>query len=430
VGAVTLIVATGGFAKGGFPVLSYVDTVRSNLRFVVDSLCMVDDEAHALDAFFDELNLLSEGKDTVISVVHLGDSHVQAGFYTGRAMRLMHAHYGNAGRGWVAPFKLTKTNEPDDYFISSLVKEWTTGSCIQCNKKSPVGLGGIGLQTASPFVNFDLSIAPVNGAGYGFNRAILYRGEKAMPMLVSGMWKDSVAVSRGVVSPRLPGVVADTFRISCLTDSLQLQSTRRRQGTDSLYPASSFDNVYYGFLLTNGRPGILYHAVGLNGAMFVHYTDEGYVRQLALLDPSLLIVSLGTNESFGRRFRMEEFTGQIEAFVALVRKYMPRAAILLTTPPECYKRVWVDKRRVYVRNENTERVAKAMAAIARKEGLACWDLFSATGGKNSCIKWFNGKWMGRDRIHFTKEGYSEQGALLFKALMRLKEERDGERAVK
>ncbi|MDR1980301.1 MAG: GDSL-type esterase/lipase family protein [Tannerellaceae bacterium] len=406
---------------------STVDPVHSNLRFAIDSLCTVDDEAHALDSFFAELKLLDEGKDTVVSIVHLGDSHIQAGYYTGHAMRLMHAQYGNAGRGWVAPFRLAKTNEPNDYFISSLIKEWTTGSCIQRSKKSPVGLGGIGLQTVSPFVNFDLSIAPVNGAGYGFNRVVLFRGEKSMPMLPSGTWKDSVTVSEGEF-PCLPGVVADTFGISCLTDSLQLQSTRRKQGTDLLYPASSFENVYYGFLMTNGRPGILYHAVGVNGAMFVHYTDEQYVRQLALLNPSLLIISLGTNESFGKRFRIEEFTGQIEAFLALVRKYMPRAAILLTTPPECYRRVWVDKKRVYVRNDNSERVAKAITGMAREKGLACWDLFSATGGKNSCIKWLNGKWMGRDRIHFTKEGYSEQGVLLFQALMRLKAERDGERA--
>ena len=57
--------------------------------------------------------------------------------------------------------------------------------------------------------------------------------------------------------------------------------------------------------------------------MYVNYTDEAYVRQLALLKPSLLIISLGTNETFGRRFRSEEFGGQIRAFVSLVKKQMP-----------------------------------------------------------------------------------------------------------
>ena len=74
---------------------------------------------------------------------------------------------------------------------------------------------------------------------------------------------------------------------------------------------------------------------------------------------------------------------------------MPHTAILLTTPPECYKRVYVNKKRTYVRNENTERAAKAIVEVARREGLACWDLFASTGGKNSSARWrkdrFNGK---------------------------------------
>lgn len=127
-----------------------------------------------------------------------------------------------------------------------------------------------------------------------------------MPMLPAGPLKDSVQTSWATV-PAVAGVLADTFRISYPVDTLQLHSTRRKQGTDKLLPVSTFKNIYYGFSLTNGNPGVLYHSVGVNGAMYVNYTDEAYVRQLALLKPSLLIISLGTNETFGRRFRPEEF---------------------------------------------------------------------------------------------------------------------------
>jgi lysophospholipase L1-like esterase len=399
------------------------DTVRSNLKFVIDSLCRVDDSHHSLDVFFSELDQLSRGVDTVVSIVHIGDSHIQAGYFSGRIMRLMHQQYGNAGRGWVSPLKITKTNEPADYFISTVVKEWTVGRCIQSIPKTPIGLGGIGIRTVSPFVNFDLLITPGNGAGYAFNRIVLYRGERSMPMLPSGSFRDSVKVFRSH-TPLVPGVVTDTFYIDSLANSLHLQTTRRKEGTDLLLPAASFDNLYYGFNLTNGASGILYHSIGVNGAMFVNYTDDSYVKKLALLNPSLLIISLGTNETFGRRFSAAELSGQIAAFVSLVKKYMPKVAILLTTPPECFKRVWVNKKRTYIRNENTERAAKAIAAVAGEEGVACWDMFAATGGKGSSKNWFNGKWMGRDRIHFNKNGYTEQGTLLFKTLMNLKIERE------
>lgn len=371
---------------------------------------------NCLAPFFRGLDALAVGQDTVLTIVHLGDSHIQAGHYSGHAMRLLQARFGNAGRGWIAPFKLSRTNEPDDYFISSVVKDWVAGRCIQATPKTPLGPGGIGLKTLSPSVNLDVAIAPVNGAGYSFNQAVLYRGDRSMPLLPAGPLKESVRTFRAD-SVCAPGLLADTFRVARLTDTLQLHSTRRQPGTDRLLSASSFQSVYYGLSLTNGRPGILYHAVGVNGAMFVNYTDETFVRRLAALRPSLVIISLGTNETFGRRFRSEEFAGQAEAFLRLVRRHMPDVCLLLTTPAECYKRVYVAKKRTYVRNEHTIRAARALMEVARKEGIACWDLFTATGGANSCRKWRTAGLMGRDRVHFSKEGYQEQGLLLYRALM-------------
>ncbi|MBQ4161515.1 MAG: hypothetical protein IJD84_01270 [Parabacteroides sp.] len=366
--------------------------------------------------FWVGLDSLRSGKDTVLTIVHLGDSHIQAGHYTGKVMRLFQSQFGNAGRGWIAPFKLGRSNEPDDYFITSTVKEWISGRCVQSKKKCPIGLGGIGIQSISPSINMNVHIAPNNGAGYSFNQALFYRGDKAMPMLPTGPHKDSIQTSLGTHSI-LSGILVDTFRAVSQIDTLLLHSTRRKQGTDELLPASSFKNLYYGFSLTNGSSGILYHSVGVNGAMYVNYTDSNYVRQLALLNPTLLVVSLGTNETFGRRFNTNEFAGQIKAFVSLVKKYMPETAILLTTPPECYKRTYVNKKRTYVRNANTELAAKAILKVAKEENLSCWDLFSITGGKNSCTVWRKEKLLGRDRIHFTKEGYHEQGVLFYRALM-------------
>ena len=71
-----------------------------------------------------------------------------------------------------------------------------------------------------------------------------------------------------------------------------------------------------------------------------------------------------------------------------------------------------------VRNAQTQVAAEVLTQVAREEGLACWDLFSATGGANSCKQWHRHQLMGRDRIHFNKNGYAEQGTLLYRALMR------------
>ncbi len=63
--------------------------------------------------------MLAAADDTVISIVHIGDSHIQAEGSTSRTRTLLEDRFGSAGRGLVIPFRLAGTNQPNDYTISS-----------------------------------------------------------------------------------------------------------------------------------------------------------------------------------------------------------------------------------------------------------------------------------------------------------------------
>ena len=387
------------------------DRLFSTLPFILDSLCVIKDPTNSMSEFTNELMQLLHGKDTVINVVHIGDSHIQAGFLSGRTMRLLQNSFGNAGRGWVAPLKLSKVNEPSDYFISSNVKEWIAGRCVQLNPKCPWGIGGIGIQTKTNDIDFRLIIAPQNGAGYSFNKVLLYRDRDATPLAPANTDTSTVSVSLGFDNQLFDKTMIDTFSTTNLIDTLAVRSIK-----SMIQPNNP--NLYYGFMLMNGNPGLLYHSIGVNGAKFEDYSHRDYIRQLSLLKPSLLIISLGTNESFGRNFNKEMFELQVNKFVRLVRDEFPNLAVLITTPAETYKSVYVNKKRQYVRNENISKIADIISSYAEKEGLACWDLYSISGGANSCKKWYDAKMLGRDRIHFSRDGYEEQGILLYKAIAR------------
>lgn len=383
---------------------------ETSLKFINDSLCIISDPSNSMSPFLQELNWLLNGKDTVINIVHLGDSHIQSGYLSGSAMRLLQSAFGNAGRGWITPLKLSKANEPSDYYISSNVKEWIAGRCIQLKPKCNWSIGGIGIQTASPEVAFNLIIAPNNGAGYSFNRILMYRDSASSPMIPSPKIKDSLALlSYG--SRSYEGLLVDTFVTASLVDTFSIKSVGGN--------ARKISNLYYGFMLTNSKPGILYHSIGVNGAKFVDYTDRRYLRHLALLKPSVLIVSLGTNESFGRNFSEKELERQVRLFTELVREELPCTALILTTPAETYKRTYKNKKRIYVRNENMAKIAGVITSFAGQEGIACWDLYSITGGDNSCNNWVEAQLLGSDHIHFNRDGYDRQGALLYKSIVRL-----------
>ena len=396
--------------KGSLRLEALADNAASSFSFINDSLCVISDPANSMSAFIEGLHDLLNGKDTVINIVHLGDSHIQAGFLSGRTMRLLQGAFGNAGRGWIAPFKLSRVNEPSDYFISSGIKDWVAGRCVQASPKCPWGIGGIGISTNAQEVDFKLIIAPNNGAGYSFNRVLMYRDHDAAPMVPTSGSGDSTSVLLWG-GQSYENVIVDTFATLSLIDTFAMKSVNKER-------ARVDRNLYFGFSLTNGNPGVLYHAIGVNGAKYKDYTSRSYVRQLSLLNPSLLIVSLGTNESLGQRFSSAEFEAQVSAFIQLVREELPNTTLLMTTPVESYKRIYRNKKRYYERNENMGRIASVISSYAEREGIACWDLYNVAGGDNSSQKWFEAKMLGRDRVHFSHRGYDEQGTLLYKSIIR------------
>ena len=379
----------------------------NSLPFIIDSLCFINDPANTLTDFISELQSLLNGKDTVINIVHLGDSHIQAGYFSGQTMRQMQNLFGNAGRGWIAPLKLSKTNEPPDYYILSNVKDWIAGRCVQINPKCPWGIGGIGIQTQAKDVDFRLIITPTNGAGYSFNKVLFYRDSNAAPMSPAKLNAETISV---IGNDTFDNIRIDTFTTANLVDTFAFRSIKTIPQPKS--------NLYYGFMLMNGEPGILYHAIGVNSAKYTDFTNREYVRRLSLLKPSLLIISLGTNEAYGRYFKKETFENQLHTFIQLVRDEIPGTTIIISTPAETFKRVVKNKKNQYVRNENIAQIAEVINDYSEKEGIASWDLFSITGGSNSCEKWFEAKMFGRDHIHFTRNGYEAQGILLYKAIKR------------
>ena len=85
--------------------------------------------------------------------------------------------------------------------------------------------------------------------------------------------------------------------------------------------------------LENGDAGVLYHAVGVIGVAMEHYNQQqSVIAGTKNLNANLTIVSLGTNESFGRNFTRDYFYNQISTLVSSLREANPQTVIMFTTP--------------------------------------------------------------------------------------------------
>jgi len=364
----------------------------------------------ALYGFF---ALLEQADSTVVNVLHLGDSHIQAGFLPVTTGEALQKEFGNAGRGWVFPYNLAGTNGPDDYRWHSTVR-WKASRIIDRHKEADLGPGAIMITTtsASPAVSY--SARQSRGPEDEVHTAQLFydAGDTAGSVVAPG--------AQVTVTPA-PFRGAATLCRATLEFPGTVQSFQARWDGGS----SSAPFRFYGAILQNGECGILYHAIGINGAQYQHYMESTgtLAAQLEVLQPQLIIISLGTNEAYSGQ-SAAAITAQMDSVVSLLRAQHPEAAILLTTPPECkrtvrrpYRKKVKGRYRTYYRtryytNPAIAMVTREIANYCRREGLACWNfnaLNKAMAGS------FAGGW-ARDHIHFNARGYQLQGRLLYEAL--------------
>ena len=133
------------------------------------------DSLNRLIPFFEKLsNLKSQNADIkTVSVVHLGDSHIQADFLTQTVRRLMHHHFGNPGRGLVAPNRLMRSNNGRNYRIKSENK-WKHSFVVKPNH-IPIGIAGLGLQITDTVASVNLLTFDENESGeWDFNDITTY----------------------------------------------------------------------------------------------------------------------------------------------------------------------------------------------------------------------------------------------------------------
>ena len=378
----------------------------SSLGFVHLEADTLSDPTGSLDGVLGALGRLAEGQTpagempTVVSVVHYGDSHIQAGFLTGPVMRRMALHYGSAGRGLVVPHKLSGRNEPRDYSITASVLPSFKQVLIERGAAGSVGVGGVSVG-APAGARYRIQVLPTDedgGVDYRFSRVLVFHDSLA-PMVEATVPTDESGDD-------LFRPYTSLINLYRPTDTLEL--TTRREGQFA-------DGPIFGFSLENDSSGVIYHSVGINGACYLHWgrADEA-IRQGEALNPNLIIVSLGSNEASGSNFVDEVFRREVDSFVSRLQAAHRGVPILLTTPPEAMRRV----RGGRVPNANFERVQSVLTEYARTEGLALFDLYGATGGKGSALLWQSAGLLGRDGIHYTPEGYAVQGALLFRAIDR------------
>ncbi len=458
------------------PLHAQTDTTR----VVTDTVAVVMDTTEvvgqhvvtntsALKLFFEKLYEVDKEKAGKINIVHIGDSHIQADAMTGYIRKALQDRFGNGGAGFVFPHRLAKTNG-SQYVRFESNTSWASRRNIYAPEPGlDVGLSGIALKTRDRDFVVELT---VRDSAYKFNwikiitpqnyplfdvattsRTIVLESKtpkKITHKIKNGEVLGSIANKYGVSIAELRranGLKGDNIRagktLKIPTDEMERKEVRRSEFDQLSLTLDPLANFYYspkplskiyllpnkgqsefnlnGMVLEKDAHGILYHSIGVNGAKASDYNKYPlFFEQLPALMPDLVIVSLGTNESFDKLTR-DEYTEQLNIFIAKIKAKNPDVCVLvMTPPPSLFRR----------RTPNTYAAdyARVIQGQETTQGYASFDLFTEMGGLYGVPRNAKRGFINSDKVHYTQAGYEKQGSLFldafFKAYETFKTNRD------
>lgn len=350
-------------------------------------------QANALDIdstnftlFAKKIEELKNGQRSKIRVVHVGDSHIQPGQITDVVRERMQEKFGAGGRGLVFPYQLAKTFGPTNYKFKSH-NSWENWSFLFRPYKIEIGLTGFGLESTAAKSSLTFSI-PNSAENQQFDRGFLIYAANA---------GDTVALE-------------NSFSVShetTLFDTLSFKLDKAAMELSVAHQGQRFN--FQGLYLENSQPGIVCSSIGVAGAKHADYLENPlFFQQLPLLQPDLLIISMGTNESFENQFDAALFQQRLDTFYVRIQREFPTTAVIVTGAGDCFK----TKRNRKVKNENLLTINQILRSKCSQYGFAFWDFYNVMGGDGSMEKWQQAGLAERDNIHLTEKGYRLQGELL------------------
>jgi len=387
-----------------------IASVTGQLIHQDKNVLMYADSSANWAGFLGQLDSIYTGKPVGLHIFHIGGSHIQADLYSDKLRCYLQNMNENAAaqRGFVFPYKLAATNNPLNYRITANLKKWKGYRSSVKQDLSLWGLSGITAELTDSIdtLNIQANYKTAAKMPYSFSRIRFFTdaepGTFTIQCADSGLFLlpvkfDSVACYA-------------EYRLPCEVNSARFSIRKLTAGR-------AFRLM--GFELMNARKGIEYTSIGVNGAGFYSYQRcTLFENQLQLYRPDLFIISIGTNDAYTPQFDSAAFRKNYENMADLVLKINPECALLFTVPNDNYYK------RKYP-NKNTALQQKIIHDLARKYHAAVWDFYAVMGGLGSSQRWYLQHLMARDRVHFTRTGYSLKADLLFKALVNAWEKSSG-----
>jgi LysM repeat protein/lysophospholipase L1-like esterase len=347
----------------------------------------------AIKHFYESLNQTAKTK---ISIMHMGDSHIQSEIPTGVARQLLQQKYGDGGRGLVFPYSAAKTYSSIHY-SSKHEGNWQYAKTLKVPPAIPLGIMGMSVKTEDSTASLTYTFNNKFPANYKTLKIYCNIDSLSYDINVEA---DGVVYPVEIDAVRLPNNLPYVLvNVQSLSNVITLKCVKTAR--------SQKEFLFYGLEITsNDDKGIVYHSAGVGGSRFKGLLHiEKFNSHLKTINPDLVILDLGTNDFLYDDSIKSNLRAEIVEIITNVRIATPLASILLCTTQDLYYK----QKNI----ESCEKFSTLLQGIAKDLDCALWDWFWISGGPKVLKNWQAEGLARTDLIHLTNSGYKVKGKLLY-----------------
>lgn len=361
----------------------YLDLDQNELLFPGDTI--------RWQRLFQQMHSLRLGEPRQFQVMHIGGSHVQGGSLSRQIRHRIAAlvNDDSGGQpGFFFPYSLANTNCPHEIQVQS-DHQWQGARSAKRDHPGPFGLAGLNARTDRAFETVDVSYKDALQPAARFHTIRIFGHSLHNNMTIEPVGRDCPATHTMDSSHQMLEwcyeINQDQASFRIMPDSVSTKDTFMIQGVQYL----------------SDRPGLVFHQVGANGAsLLTTLRCQDLEKQLFWVTPDLVILGIGINDAHmpTSEFRADRFMARYDSLLTLFRQANPEVLFLFLTNNDSYYKKRPNKNGLVVR--------EAMLELAKKWNAAVWDQFTVMGGLGSVQKWSKDGLAKKDRLHFTRSGYT------------------------
>lgn len=389
--------------------VEYTGIVNKKYDFIEYSINFIQQPNHeALKKFYDAL---SQAKNRKVTIVHIGDSHIQPDGYSYNLRNILQKEFGYAGRGMIFPYRAAGTHNAFTHY-SEIKGKWEGDFNTRREHKFDIGITGATAHTSDPTASVKIGFRnEVSKADFDLVKLYYKRSPHTFNLKVAV--NDSASFLVNCVADTASTLPYLMFRVprGTKTLTLSMEKVTKKLNDSTTITTSNFFELYGLSFELEKENGILYHAVGINGAPFEAIMRQNLMEtQIKEMNPDLVIIDMGGNEYYGRGVVKDIYASRLTQIVKSIQKWCPNASILLSSPHEFYYR------RYYNRNWGKD-ARDVTKQVAFDNNCGFWDNYAISGGRYAVPQWQKEGLFGFDRIHLTPQGYGFRGTLMAQGLL-------------